>query len=441
MTPEAISSHPASFVMPLGPLVAPARALATACGAQVMPFDPAALAAALAAGQRGVVVWSPPTAAVAQALRSNQPVADHVAGWRQSIEVLLTLFNRNRRKLLLVDASLLLGGTAQDLANLCRRLPMPHPLPALPADTDLPALLAGLALQPLTDVSRIWDEVLACSVSSSDPAGLPVDLDQIAAALADIAAERTRQDESLARLNTHHEAESSLLRAAVADLSLAAEKDAQTLAQAVTRLDEARHDADLLRHEANLLREQLTGVTTTAENDRLRVRSALARANLDTDDAAAAIQHLTVRIEDLSSAVQSLPNPADHRARLAELALLRQQLFDVAQAMPPPQPTLPVRSEPGPDRAAELNLLRAQVVALSDLAAEPRPDDQPSTLHHAYPQIEAAFARMLALLAQQPDTAQPTGGDQGAGTPPSGQPMLRTPVTARPAPLSSLETE
>jgi hypothetical protein len=257
MTTDTNSPQPASSVMPHGMQHGPAKALADACGIPFLPYDLDGLQKSLASGQRCVVVWSSPESAVAEALRSNSAPSEMVAQWRQSVESLLKLFGRFRRKLLLVDARVITNGAPDDWANLARRLPLNHGLTAPEISTDLPDLLAQLIVGQLADLRAILDELQASSVSIAEPVRTSADLDPVARLLTGISEDRDRLAVELKDLTSRHQEEGDLHRAALAEVSASLVQNAKNLEDTETRLVDAEQRLESANTELADLRENL----------------------------------------------------------------------------------------------------------------------------------------------------------------------------------------
>ena len=405
MTTDTKSPQPASIVMPHGIQSDPAQALASACGVPMQPFDLAALTQFLAAGQRCVVVWSSPQSAVAQALRSQTPPSEMVAQWRQSVETLLKLFGRFRRKLLLVDARVIMQGKAEDLANLARRLPMQHALVAPGIVPDLPDLLAQVMVDQLADLRSVFDELQASSLSIAQPARTSTDLDPVAKLLSALTDDRTRLADDLEHLATRHQEEGDLHRDVLADLSRSLVQKATALEEAESRLAETAQRAERSDNESNLLREQLRDVSEvsaaslSSQADQITA-AAQKTAMLEHD--AAFLREELASLSDAYAAVAAELVLATDRADLsAELDLARAQLQSMSQLL--------AQSDAAASRdmaaiqqstSAEIALLREQLVALN-AELNTQATAAPSFAGLDYPQIEGAFAALLASLSNE----------------------------------------
>jgi hypothetical protein len=163
---------------------------------------------------------------VAEALRAQTAPSEMVAEWRQSIESLLKLFGRFRRKLLLIDARVITQGTSEDFANLARRLPMAHALIAPDTIADLPEMLAQVIVGQLADLRGVIDELQASSVSIVETARASADLDPVAVLLAEISDDRARLAVELKDVVARHKAEGDLHREVLADMSASLEQNA-----------------------------------------------------------------------------------------------------------------------------------------------------------------------------------------------------------------------
>lgn len=476
MIADTTSPQPPSIVMPHGIQHGPAQALAMACGVPLLPYDLAGLQQCLAAGQRCAVVWSPPQSAVAEALRAQTAPSEMVAEWRQSIESLLKLFGRFRRKLLLIDARVITQGTSEDFANLARRLPMAHALIAPDTIADLPEMLAQVIVGQLADLRGVIDELQASSVSIVETARASADLDPVAVLLAEISDGRARLAVELKDVVARHKAEGDLHREVLADMSASLEQNAKALANTETRLAEAQQRAELANNDSTQFRQELqelaavsalvqseqeeriaaaavTNATleheTTLLRDQLRDVLEVSAANLaehaaaitDTtaakellkQEAAQLREHLrdvsTRMVSVLSNHAEqvSAPNVAstrkgrdtallrDQLARLSdtlaaefaktdvlsELDFARVELQCLSELLTEANATSSLDEDPIPQFAsAELALLREQVAALHE-EMNTQAATVPTSAGLDYPQIEAAFASLLASLSAE----------------------------------------
>jgi hypothetical protein len=476
MITDTTSPQPASIEMPHGIQHGPAQALALACGVPLRPYDIAGLQQSLAAGQRCVVVWSSLQSAVAQALRAQTAPTEMVAAWRQSIESLLKLFGRFRRKLLLIDARVITQGTSEDLANLARRLPIAHALIAPDTIADLPEMLAQVIVGQLADLRGVIDELQASSLSIAETARTSADLDPVAVLMAEMSDDRARLAFELKDLTARHQAEGDMHRSVFADLSASLEQNAAVLEDTETRLVEAQKRAELATNDATQFRQELqdlvaasalvqseqavqiaaaavTNATLEDETallrDQLRDVLEVSAANLAEHSAARAdatsvrelIQQeaalLREHLRNVSSRMVSVlsyhaeqlsaPNLASTRkgrettvlrdqlarlsARLAaefassaahsELDFARVELQCLTELLTEANAETSLDEEPVPQFAsAELALLREQVAALHE-EMKTQAAAVPSSDSLDYPQIEAAFATLLASLSAE----------------------------------------
>lgn len=383
MITDTNSPQPATTVMPHGIQHDAAQALALACGVPLLPYDLAALQQSLAAGQRCVVVWTSPHSAVAEALRLQTAPSEMVAQWRQSIESLLKLFGRFRRKLLLVDARVITQGTADDLANLARRLPLMHDLIAPDTSADLPDLLAQVMVGQLADLRATFDELQASSVSIVEPARTSADLDLVAVLFSDLKDDRARLIGELADLTSRHREEGDLYRGTLADLSASLVQNAKAMEETETLWVEAEQRADLANNEATELREQLKEALTLSAS----VQSAQADQITAATAATATLEQETALLRDqlrdvFELSATNLASQADaiaaaaaaHESMQQEAALLREHLRHVSAKVVSVLSTqaeqLSAASLASAQDGKETALLRAQLATLSDALAE-----------------------------------------------------------------------
>lgn len=380
--------------MPLGPRTAAAAALAQACGLTLLDYDPNGLTEALRQGQRCVVVWPDPDVAIAAALRDQSAPSVAAAKWCSAAQDLLTLFTRNRRKLLLVAASLITRADPADLDRLAARLPLMDLLiPPAAVPDDLPALLARLAAAHLSDMRPLWEELQACSLAPLERSPHSADLDPLVSLLAEANVQRVTVEGLLRDLTEARETVAAAQALHAAD------------AQQVARLDQ----------ELAWLRDQLADLTGVLSQDAMAHQATLHEARLT-------LQAERESVAQSQSRVQS------------ELDLVRDQLHALSDAL-----------GAGPDTSAEIGLLRDQLVAVTALLHDA---GQPA-LGPAHIQIEAAFATLLTALATETDLrrkAQPDALPVGKpdvipsarpmgrtmGKPAGNKPGLRHPVPARP---------
>ena len=396
--------QPASTVMPHGIPSDAAQALALACDVPLQPFDLAVLTELLGAGKRCVVVWSPPHSAIAGALRAFTSPSEQAAQWLRSIESLLKLFGRYRRRLLLVDAQVITAGRADDLANLARRLPMTRPLTIPQSTPDLADLLAQLMTSQLADLIPVIEELQASSVSVTGQIPTSFDLDPVAALLASLAKDRAALEGQIQDLTMLHREESDLQRGALADLSSSLTEKAKDLAQAQALLDEAEGRAARLDGEARLLREQLRDVSETTATRHANEITSVTSQNMALGQEATLLRdQLAVLSDAFAARAQDHPVTSDNADLSTELDLVRAQLQALSQFVAADDAALRQSyASPSDDNSAELVLLRDQLVALnaelSVLAASGT-----TSFGSDYPQIEAAFAALLASLSKGTD--------------------------------------
>lgn len=381
MPPETPPPPPFSVIMTLGLDTLPAAALAHACGLPLQIYDLAALTAALGQGQRCVVVWTDPAFIIASCLRNQTACSAAMADWRQATQTLLDLFAHNRRRLLLVAASLITRGAAVDLARLAARLPLKAPLVTrdlMPdpngANPDLPAVLARIAGPHLADLSPVLAELQACSLSIPDDSVTSADLDALAQLLA-------RQSSELALLNTsindaaaRHQSEASLQREAMQDLAASLVETSQILAQTQTQPLPDEQRLTRLDLEARLLRDQLIDLSNVLTHETLAHQSA--------------IQHLRSDLFDALHPSQPASIPAQREIHPAR---------SLGSGKPGPGPVLTQSS-------VELGLLRDQLTNVTvplQGGAQPIVSSAIPDIGASHIQIEQAFATLLAALVTE----------------------------------------
>lgn len=121
-------------------------------GARLSGADPEGLAAAVERGDHLLVVMAAPEDSLAACLAASEDAPAALAGWIASRRSLLALQRGNRRRVTLVDISLLTGGQDTDWQTLARRVDggAQQPAAPLPAETasrvPAPFRLAALAL-------------------------------------------------------------------------------------------------------------------------------------------------------------------------------------------------------------------------------------------------------------------------------------------------------
>ena len=402
MTDQTQQPQPASTVMPHGIPSDAAQALALACDVPLQPYDLAALTELLGAGKRCVVVWSPPHSAIAGALRAHTSPSEQAAQWRHSIESLLKLFGRYRRRLLLVDAQMITDGRADDLANLARRLPMKHPLTTHQSTPDLADLLARLMTGQLADLRPVIEELQASSISVTEQIPTTFDLDPVAARLASLAKDRAGLEGQFQDLTTRHREEGDLQRGALADLSSSLTEKAQDLAQAQALRHAAEDRVDWLAGEAKLLREQLRDVSETTATRHANEISSVTSQNMALDQEATLLRNQLAALSDaFATRAQDHLVTSDNADLSSELDLVRAQLEALSQVLAPGEAAQRQASaSPSDDTSAELVLLRDQLVALNaELAV--RAASGTTSLGSDYPQIEVAFATLLGSLSKE----------------------------------------
>ncbi len=268
MKSDARPPSPANLIMALGTDPQAAAALATACGLPLLAYDSAELIRALGRGQFCVVVWPDPHAAVLDALRTRTAPSVEAVAWRQSSHELLDLFARNRRKLLLVAASLILQGQPDDLRRLNARLVLAAPvIPPPLATPDLPALIARFMGAHLADLRPVWQELQASSLSPLEDGPQSIDLDPLAHLLA---AEHAAADRATS--------ETALQRTAMADLigNLTEASEALAAARAQSVADDER--LTRLDQELHLTRDQVASLTARLTDETTAHQTSLQRA-------------------------------------------------------------------------------------------------------------------------------------------------------------------
>lgn len=128
-----------------------------------------ALAAALAAGQRPVVICRSLTDTLTAAMAAGTAPSAAAADWRTETAALLDLYRKGRRALVIVQDRALRSGDARALGAVSRQLG--HALPGLPARPEAEPLRAVLAAQfalAAPDLLALDAELLASS-HSQDP--------------------------------------------------------------------------------------------------------------------------------------------------------------------------------------------------------------------------------------------------------------------------------
>jgi hypothetical protein len=318
------------LVMPHGLAAEPARTLAIACGssASFHDYDLAALTEALKAGCHCVVVWTGPQTAIAQALRDGIAPSERTQHWLRITEDLLQVFRRFRRRLLLVDAQVLLHADPDAVAALEKRLPLSTPIlaPQFQTSPDLATAIASLVASNLTDIAPVWEELQACSICAPAPVLTSHALDPLAAALS--ATGRNRPDTSAV--------ESRLLRDQLSTVSQALTQSANPTQNG--GLAELTLERDLLRAQVQFLTETLSDLQIASDRNHLAA------------DQTTAASH------------------AHAQRNVAEIGLLREQLVFLHSEL---ERSAATQAAPSPDLSAVLTDVEAAIAAmLGDLVAE-----------------------------------------------------------------------
>ncbi len=307
----------AAFALFCAPGTPPETAAPLAAAAEgrlaILAYDPAVIAAALARGQRAVLLWQSAREALAQALQAGQAPAAALADWETMASDLLALYRRNRRGLLLVCADLLTEGSLADLDGLRTQLGLTAALPAAPArEADpLPRLLADLAVPRLGGrLRQVLTELQASSLAPLPADLAPEALDHAARTLQD-------QDEILAL----HQAQlqhldgnvQSLLAEVVHQQGFTAERDAAraelTKVQAATQ---AAAKAEKARTSEAVKAQTATQTEIAQQRQRLAAQDSeltLLRAQIEQLQAEAD-RHLTATAPD-TAALHSLAQEGD----------------------------------------------------------------------------------------------------------------------------------
>lgn len=263
----------AAFALFCAPGTPPETAAPLAAAAEgrlaILAYDPAVIAAALARGQRAVLLWQSAREALAQALHAGQAPAAALADWETMASDLLALYRRNRRGLLLVCADLLTEGSHADLDGLRTQLGLTAALPAaLAREADpLPRLLADLAVPRLGGRLR---QVLT-ELQASSLAPLPADL---APEALDHAA-RTLQDQD--GILALHQAQLQHLDGNVQSLL------AEVVHQQGFTAETARLTTEFAAIGAQLAAETQRSLHLTAERDAARAELAKAQTATQTE--------------------------------------------------------------------------------------------------------------------------------------------------------------
>jgi hypothetical protein len=315
-----------------------AEMLASACCAGVAweQASHAALAKALKQGQRCLVFWSDPQDAIAEGLRQGQAPDVAVRQWCQAIEPVMRLFRRYRRRMVLADALLVVRGSEAELAQLGTALS----LAIAPRGADLPA--------PSVDLARAIAELVAQGmlVSGSELSNL---WEELLAASHVLAA-----------------------RAAGGAVDLgAANLTAAYLAAAKPRPASAGPDG-----EVGLLRGAMVDMAET-----------LAAADARGTDALRTLDAETARVDALTEETALL------RAQL--VAVNAERVSDVAAPLARPDPM----GRNAADLSIEVDLLRAQLRALTTLLEQDRRNRQVDAVSPGLSPADAAHA--MALLHDQ----------------------------------------
>ncbi|MBC7740109.1 MAG: hypothetical protein H7245_23510 [Candidatus Saccharibacteria bacterium] len=357
MKSDAGSPAPAHKIMALGTDTRAAAALATACGLSLLPYDAADLTEALGKGQFCIVVWPDPHAALLDALRKRTAPSVEAAAWRQASNDLLDLFALNRRKLLLVAASLITQGQPDDLRRLAGRVVLAAPVIAPAPDTpDLPAMMAHFLGAHLSDLQDVWQELQASSLSPPEESFRSADLDQLAQAVA--------ADQATAERGA---SQAAMQRAAMATLLGNMTEVSRALTAARAQIVADDQSRAVLHQQLQASRDQLDEMTARL-----------------TDQAA---RHQT----SLEQAEQTLQFERDaHDQVLAEFDLVRAQLVDLSAQL-----------ATRPDATIEVGLLREQLVSVSALLQNT--PAKGAGVGPAHILIEQAFAALLTDLATETD--------------------------------------
>ncbi|MDQ1850538.1 hypothetical protein Q9299_19720 [Gemmobacter fulvus] len=420
----------------------------------ILAYDPAVIAAALARGQRAVLLWQSAREALAQALRAGQAPAAALADWETMASDLLALYRRNRRGLLLVCVDLLTEGSPADLDGLRTQLGLTAALPAAPAPgpDPLPRLLADLAVPRLGGrLRQVLTELQASSLAPLPADLAPEALDHAARTLQDqdeilalhqaqlqhldgnvqsLLAEVVHQQgftAETARLTTEFAAIGAQLAAETQrSLHLTAERDAAraelTKAQAAAQTEKAR--AAALTTERDAARAELAKAQTSTQAEKTRAAALTAErdtAHAELTKAQAATQAEKARATSLTAErdaaraeltkVQAATQAAAQAAAKAEKA----RTSEAVKAQTATQTEIAQQRQRLAAQDSELTLLRAQIEQLQaeadrhltatapDTAALHSLAQEGDRLREALMQSEKAVSRALAEARAEAD--------------------------------------
>ena len=254
-------------------------------GSTATTFDPAAVSAALDTVGPVVVIWCGPAHHLSECLRDGLTASAAINDWKATAQSLLTVQRRNRRKLILAEAS---GLRANDVDRLAERLgAAPFDLSASPDDcSPLGQALAALALEQDTDLRHQFDELAAASLVVPANPGPDLIEDVVSQALEMTTALSLLQDQmAVAQTAT----DTTALRIAALESQIA------TMDQGATALkrDLSNRDSDLnlLRNQLDLDQQEFTRqieTTRTAANvAALQARTLQAQLAVEAETAAA----------------------------------------------------------------------------------------------------------------------------------------------------------
>lgn len=385
----------AAFALFCAPGTPPETAAPLAAAAEgrlaILAYDPAVIAAALARGQRAVLLWQSAREALAQALHAGQAPAAALADWETMASDLLALYRRNRRGLLLVCADLLTEGSHADLDGLRTQLGLTAALPAAPArEADpLPRLLADLAVPRLGGRLR---QVLT-ELQASSLAPLPADL---APEALDHAA-RTLQDQD--GILALHQAQLQHLDGNVQSLL------AEVLHQQGFTAETARLTTEFAAIGAQLAAETQRSLHLTAERDAARAELAKAQTAAQTEKTRAAAltaERDTARAELTKAQAATQAEKARATSLTAERDAARAELTKVQAAT-----QAAAQAAAKAEKARTSEAVKAQTATQTEIAQQRQrlaaQDSELTLLRAQIEQLQAEADRHLTATA--PDTA------------------------------------
>lgn len=385
----------AAFALFCAPGTPPETAAPLAAAAEgrlaILAYDPAVIAAALARGQRAVLLWQSAREALAQALHAGQAPAAALADWETMASDLLALYRRNRRGLLLVCADLLTEGSLADLDGLRTQLGLTAALPAAPArEADpLPRLLADLAVPRLGGrLRQVLTELQASSLAPLPADLAPEALDHAARTLQD-------QDEILAL----HQAQLQHLDGNVQSLL------AEVVHQQGFTAETARLTTEFAAIGAQLAAETQRSLHLTAERD--TPRAELTKAQTSTQAEKTRATSLTAE-RDAARAELTKVQAATQAAAQAAAKAEKARTSEAVKAQTATQTEIAQQRQRLAAQDSELTLLRAQIEQLQaeadrhltatapDTAALHSLAQEGDRLREALMQSEKAVSRALA---------------------------------------------